>query len=311
MVSGGTVTSDASSLSSYISNYKSSISELSSNWKGASYDNLVSKAEEFASEFGNTIEKEMSAFANACNLYEEYKQTKTSLETAKSNYNKAVASGDQSAASSYNSQVNEYEAKLKSLKSEIESYLQQASSSKLQATSLSGIPAGTTSTDTSDTSTDAGKETTDTSTTTQTSSSAINSALNWAIGIANDNSRGYSQSTRWGNPNYDCSSLVISAYQQAGINVKGAGANSTRDIKSAFQKCGFEWIPGDPKKTGTKLQPGDVLLKIGSHTEMYVGNGKNVGAHSNFDKKNGDSSGREINVQSSNHSWDGVLRLKT
>ena len=151
--------------------------------------------------------------------------------------------------------------------------------------------------------------TTDTNTA-KSSNSAIQSALDWAIGIANDNSYGYSQSTRWGNPNYDCSSLVISAYEQAGIKVKTAGANSTRDMKQAFIKCGFEWIPGDPKKTGLTLQPGDVLLKVGSHTEMYVGNGKNVGAHANYDKRNGDSKGNEINVRASNHPWDGVLRLK-
>ncbi|MBR2828305.1 MAG: C40 family peptidase, partial [Bacilli bacterium] len=125
----------------------------------------------------------------------------------------------------------------------------------------------------------------------KSSDSSIQSALDWAIGIANDNSYGYSQSTRWGNPNYDCSSLVISAYEQAGIPVKTAGARSTRDMKEAFLKCGFEWIPGDPKKTGLTLQPGDVLLKVGSHTEMYVGDGKNVGAHSNYDKRDGDRSG--------------------
>lgn len=142
------------------------------------------------------------------------------------------------------------------------------------------------------------------------SDSSIQSALDWAIGIANDNSHGYSQNTRWGNPNYDCSSLVISAYEQAGIPVKTAGARSTRDMKAAFQKCGFEWIPGDPKKTGLQLQPGDVLLKVGSHTEMYVGDGKNVGAHANYDRKNGDGKGNEINVRSTNHPWDGVLRLK-
>ena len=166
---------------------------------------------------------------------------------------------------------------------------------------------GTTTTTSADTST-ASEETT--TTTTTASSSKVQNALNCAIGIAKDNSHGYSQSTRWGNPNYDCSSLVISAYEQAGIKVKEAGANSTRDMKIAFQKCGFEWIPGDPKKTGIKLQPGDVLLKVGSHTEMYVGNGKNVGAHKNYDGKNGDSRGNEISVQSSSHAWDGILRLK-
>ena len=304
MVSSGTVTSDASSLSSLLSKYQSSISDLSSSWKGTSYDNLTSKASEFVSEFGDTIQKEMSAFANACNLYEEYQTAKSSLEQARSNYNRAVASGDKSSASNYNSQINEYSTKMDNLKKEINSYLEQAKSSKLTATSITAT--------TSTTSTGTGSDTTSTDggTTYTSPNQVIQSAMDWAIGIAKDNTHGYSQNTRWGNPNYDCSSLVISAYEQAGIKVKEAGANSTRDMKKAFQQCGFEWIPGDPKKTGITLQPGDVLLKEGSHTEMYVGNGKNVGAHSNYDGKNGDSSGKEINVQASSHAWDGVLRLK-
>ena len=40
-------------------------------------------------------------------------------------------------------------------------------------------------------------------------------AVTWAIEIANDPAHGYDQDNRWG-PDYDCSSLVISAWQQAG-----------------------------------------------------------------------------------------------
>ena len=52
----------------------------------------------------------------------------------------------------------------------------------------------------------------------------IESAVNWAVKIANDNSHGYDQNSRWG-PNYDCSSLVISAFEQAGCKVKSGGAS--------------------------------------------------------------------------------------
>ena len=52
----------------------------------------------------------------------------------------------------------------------------------------------------------------------------IESAVNWAVKIANDNSHGYDQNNRWG-PNYDCSSLVISAFEQAGCKVKSGGAS--------------------------------------------------------------------------------------
>ena len=42
---------------------------------------------------------------------------------------------------------------------------------------------------------------------------------------------------------------------------------------------------------------------------MYIGNGKNVGAHGNLDGVDGDSSGKELCVSDyPRRSWDGVLR---
>jgi cell wall-associated NlpC family hydrolase len=137
--------------------------------------------------------------------------------------------------------------------------------------------------------------------------SSINSAMEWAQKTAADNSHGYSQQTRWGNPNYDCSSFVISSYEAAGIKVKEAGASYTGNMKNAFTKVGFQWIPGTPDVN--KLQPGDVLLNEGTHTEMYIGDGKMIGAHGNTDGRDGDSGGNEISITKySNKNWDGVLR---
>ena len=127
-------------------------------------------------------------------------------------------------------------------------------------------------------------------------SDSSEAAINWALSIADDDSYGYSQNTRWGNPNYDCSSFVISAYEAAGVPVEKAGATYTGNMRSAFESCGFEWIPGDPDVNS--LQPGDILLDESDHTEMYIGNGKNVGAHRNC-----------VNDYYS-HPWDGVLRQK-
>lgn len=143
--------------------------------------------------------------------------------------------------------------------------------------------------------------------TTYTCGATISGALEWAETIANDDRYGYSQSTRWGNPNYDCSSFVISAYEAAGIPVKEAGASYTGNMIDAFVQCGFEWIPGNPNVN--TLKPGDIVLDVDAHTEMYFGNGKLVGAHSNKDGRDGDSSGNEINISNYySHPWDGVLR---
>ena len=49
-----------------------------------------------------------------------------------------------------------------------------------------------------------------------TSPAAVQQAVSRALDIAKDNSHGYSQQTRWGNPNYDCSSFVITCWDFAG-----------------------------------------------------------------------------------------------
>jgi|GEM_PF-6692910 len=139
-----------------------------------------------------------------------------------------------------------------------------------------------------------------------TSGKVTEDAIDWAKQIAADDDYGYSQASRWGETKqFDCSSFVISAYKNAGIDV--GGATYTGNMREELTKHGFEWIPGNPDVND--LQPGDIVLDEDSHTEMYIGNGKLVGAHDNYNGGTGDPSGNEINVKdySSRH-WDGVLR---
>ena len=131
-------------------------------------------------------------------------------------------------------------------------------------------------------------------------------AVEWALSIANDNSHGYSQENRWG-PDYDCSSFVISAYEQAGVPVKEAGASYTGNMKNAFRACGFQVLPA-----GSPLKVGDVLLNEQYHTVMAIGNGQVVAARRNEDGFAGDGTGREITTQNyyyyPNGGWDCILR---
>lgn len=294
MVSSGQISSDASSLKSLFTQYDGFIGELGSSWKGSSYDNLVAKANEFSSSYSSSLQSQMSSFASACDMYENYKTTKQSISVAESNYNSAVSSNDNSAASRYSSEVSELKAKLNNLKTQIESLLQSVKSVKLDAGSALGsvsITSGASGTQFNFTS----------------PNQTIQSAMDWALATAADDSHGYSQKTRNGNPNYDCSSFVIAAYENAGVPVKEAGAGYTGNMRRAFTQVGFEWIPGTPKIED--LLPGDVLLSESDHTEMYIGNGQNVGAHGDLDGVNGDSSGRELSVSKTpNRQWDGVLR---
>lgn len=143
----------------------------------------------------------------------------------------------------------------------------------------------------------------------------INKAVEWAISIANDDSHGYDQGGRWG-PDYDCSSLVISAYQNAGVGVRTAGANSTHDMKPAFLKCGFADVTSSINlNTGAGLKKGDVLLNIKHHTSLVIEDGgRRVNAGSNENGgitggKSGDQTGNEITIKGySNYPWDCVLR---
>ena len=143
----------------------------------------------------------------------------------------------------------------------------------------------------------------------------IDKAVESAVDIANDNSHGYDQIKRWGK-DYDCSSLVISAYQYAGVPVKTKGATYTGNMLNPFKQCGFKDITSKVNRTtGSDLQKGDVLLHSGHHVAMYIGDGKLVEANINekggiYNGKVGDQTGHEIHVRSYyNHPWTYVLRF--
>jgi len=134
MVSSGNVQNDLSTVKSAFSKYSSIVSELSSSWKGNSHDNFSSKAESFNSEFSGQMESCMTNFAAACDLYEQYKTTKSNYNIAQQNYNAASAAGE--STSTFSSQMSSYKSEMESLKSQIESLLGQVKGVQLSATSL-------------------------------------------------------------------------------------------------------------------------------------------------------------------------------
>ena len=144
---------------------------------------------------------------------------------------------------------------------------------------------------------------------------AAMNAYDWAVGIASDQKHGYSQQIRWGNPDYDCSSLVISAYEQAGVPLKSKGATYTGNLREVALACGFEDVTRKVNlNTGAGLKKGDILMyhrsgNIG-HTALASGDGRIVHARgqSHGSSAPGDQ-GSEIAVTAYYRgSWTTVLR---
>ena len=142
----------------------------------------------------------------------------------------------------------------------------------------------------------------------------VESAVSWAIGIANDNSHGYDQGNRDG-PDYDCSSLIAWAYFNAGLDTRPGYTPATGTMYSVFMSAGFNDVTRQVDlESGSCLMRGDVLLKPGNHTAMYVGEGQLVEASQNESGgitggTSGDQTGKEIGVHSYyNFPWTYVLR---
>lgn len=144
--------------------------------------------------------------------------------------------------------------------------------------------------------------------------SKIEQAAAWMELMAGKPSVGYDQNQRWG-PDYDCSSLVISAWEWADVPVKQQGASYTGNMYKAFLACGFEDVTHMVNlDSGVGLVRGDVLLNHINHTAMYIGEGETVEASINehgltTGGQTGDQTGREVLCRAyRNYPWDCVLR---
>lgn len=136
-------------------------------------------------------------------------------------------------------------------------------------------------------------------------SDMVENAVQWAIKKCSAKNVTYSQTYRnLNNPNgysYDCSSFVITAFNQAGFNIN---ATYTGDMRSGFTAEGFIWIPGSEWESNQLIR-GDVLLDEVNHTQMYIGN--------NEDANCGDTPARIVPHSVNNYGryWDGILRYNS
>lgn len=107
----------------------------------------------------------------------------------------------------------------------------------------------------------------------------------------------------------DCSGLArMYAAAVEGVGLEGYPDFSTRTMRSALAGRGWQAIP----YSRTPLVRGDLVLKeiagVG-HVVVYVGGGRIVGAEGNWDKRHGDSSGREVCEKALyDFGWNWILR---
>ena len=140
--------------------------------------------------------------------------------------------------------------------------------------------------------------------------SKLEKMVRHAEDIAKNDAHGYDQYHRWG-PDYDCSSLVYECAEFAGYRVPGSDPRYTGTMLHDFTNAGFVKM----RFSRDKVKRGDVLLSHNDsrqHTEIYVGNGKTVGAHiaetGGITGKTGDQTGNEISVSALSWTPDWILR---
>ena len=143
-------------------------------------------------------------------------------------------------------------------------------------------------------------------------------AISWMETCASDPSHGYDQRYRWGEKgDFDCSSAVITAWEQAGVPVKSSGATYTGNMRSVFLQCGFQDVTSSVNlSTGEGLKRADVLLNTVHHTAMYCGNNKQIveAAINEIGTVSGgmpgDQTGKEfLKRPYYNYAWNYVLRF--
>ena len=118
---------------------------------------------------------------------------------------------------------------------------------------------------------------------------SIEKAVSFMEKIAKDNSHGYDQTHRNG-PDYDCSSLVSKAFNEAGFDIKLGSTTSTLypQLKAeGFKQCSKPW------------KRGDIHLSVGHHVVVSTDSSNIVHASINekgtvSGGKTGDQTGKEI-----------------
>ncbi len=164
----------------------------------------------------------------------------------------------------------------------------------------------------------------------------VETAVLWAIDIANDPTHGYSQGAEYppytgtrDDPDYDCSSLVYHAYQYGGFNLinnwqqknpkywsRYNGRQEVGDADTIWEDLSIDggWKKFSWNEIKDNLQRGDILCLPKHHVAIYIGDGKTVEARGVNNPRGGSYStgdqGGEIDFYDAyNRGWTEVYRF--
>ena len=136
----------------------------------------------------------------------------------------------------------------------------------------------------------------------------IEKAVSYANKIAADNTHGYDQENRLGDPDFDCSSFVARCLIEGGFPI--APDSWTGNLYDQLVKCGFHEV------IDKNVEPGDIFLTPGRHVVIAVSPSKI--AHASLNEKGGitggkpgDQTGKEIcirNFYTPSYGWKYHMR---
>lgn len=145
----------------------------------------------------------------------------------------------------------------------------------------------------------------------------IVAANNWAIGICNDDSHGYGHdfNNETVEGDISCSGVVGLAITNSGSGTSFLTDNGnwpyigiSDKFRDRLNDAGYQ---RHDYTSPSDLEPGDVIiLNDGTHTALYLGDGKIAQANHDYDSRPGDSSGKEVRVQDMyDDRWGSVYRI--
>lgn len=127
--------------------------------------------------------------------------------------------------------------------------------------------------------------------------------------MANDSSIGYSQASRYLNPNVDCASFIYYGLVNSGVIQEESWVFDCEAMGGVLKKNGFKEYSYD----SSILKRGDIVVDPQHHATTYYGDGKQIAAHSNYSGGDGDPDDNEVNISTysdSYHNYQYIYRLE-